>query len=330
MNEFHSECTQYACDAPRTHTQRRNMPTSYVTLVALDKVALVGLAAAVLVWWRRGRAQIDERIRALEEDAKRVKEELQAQLEAVGRPRPPAEPTAAPVVVLPPQPPASVATLVAQPPADADQGTHGTVDGSVYRAMMRLERFDEFEQFAREQRERVKAQSAFKQELEKFKRLSWEEECEVALSRLKQWRRRRHRPSGLSWRKVDAQHAVSGQRVVNDKLAAALATRTEFTQDEWKEFDVHDLRVDSYVKSGDAYFQPQHKRQLLEVVALTEGPARRPSRAARAPSSDESPQDAGVRNRRVFQKGIDKAADRTRRDVQAEHLWAFGAQQLER
>ena len=56
--------------------------------------------------------------------------------------------------------------------------------------------------------------------------------------------------------------------MVNDKLAAALAQKTEFTQEEWDAFGINNLRADHYIKSGGACFQPFYalpsKWQVIE------------------------------------------------------------------
>ena len=48
-----------------------------------------------------------------------------------------------------------------------------------------------------------------------------------------------------------------------EKLAAALAEKTEFTRDEWKLFGIKRLSVDHVVKSGDAYYTSEPEAQPL-------------------------------------------------------------------
>jgi hypothetical protein len=51
--------------------------------------------------------------------------------------------------------------------------------------------------------------------------------------------------------------ASTAEILANPRLADALMEKTEFTQQEWDAFGVHDLRMHHVVKSGDSYFQPQ-------------------------------------------------------------------------
>ena len=62
--------------------------------------------------------------------------------------------------------------------------------------------------------------------------------------------------SGLNWRKFGSDKPKEGVEVKNERLAETLKEKTEFTRQEWEEFRISNLRPDSYIKSGDSYFQP--------------------------------------------------------------------------
>jgi len=61
--------------------------------------------------------------------------------------------------------------------------------------------------------------------------------------------------SGVRWLNIGAT-APKGQELENMKLAEALQSKAEFTREEWQAFKVDNLRLDTYIKSGDRYFQP--------------------------------------------------------------------------
>ena len=63
-------------------------------------------------------------------------------------------------------------------------------------------------------------------------------------------------PSGLKWREAGDGTPRSGQELTNAQLSEALKTRTEFAQAEWDAFNVKGLRMDHFIKSDAAYFQP--------------------------------------------------------------------------
>jgi len=62
------------------------------------------------------------------------------------------------------------------------------------------------------------------------------------------------RKLGFKWRKMSPDE--HGQVLENEKLTEALASKTEFTQQELDEFGIKDIREDHCVKSGDSYFTP--------------------------------------------------------------------------
>ena len=65
---------------------------------------------------------------------------------------------------------------------------------------------------------------------------------------------------------------AEGQEISNPSLANALLSKTEFKQEEWEMFDVHDLRIFNFVKSGDAFFKPgataDTKHVADEIISL--------------------------------------------------------------
>lgn len=61
-------------------------------------------------------------------------------------------------------------------------------------------------------------------------------------------------PSGLKWMRTLTKPA--GREMRNTKLEAALASKTEFTQQEFSAFGISELRYDDYIKSNDSYFKP--------------------------------------------------------------------------
>ena len=61
---------------------------------------------------------------------------------------------------------------------------------------------------------------------------------------------------GLKWKVTGVYEPRRGCLLRNRRLARALTTRTEFTQEEWQAFGISDLRSDHYIKVGDAYFKP--------------------------------------------------------------------------
>jgi hypothetical protein len=55
--------------------------------------------------------------------------------------------------------------------------------------------------------------------------------------------------------------ASTAQLLENTGLADVLMRKTEFTQQEWDAFGVHDLHMHHFVKSGDSYFHPAGEEQ---------------------------------------------------------------------
>ena len=78
-------------------------------------------------------------------------------------------------------------------------------------------------------------------------------------------------PLGLQWRKIcqrrvkKAQRASAefplspsllGKEVTHPRLAKALQSKASFTWSAWLELQVEDVCSESYIKSGESYFQP--------------------------------------------------------------------------
>ena len=84
-------------------------------------------------------------------------------------------------------------------------------------------------------------------------------------------------PDHLTWIRLghsppkDADGEETGEELTNPALSAALATRTRFTEAEWKAFNVTSLSTNHYIKAGDAYFRPADPllKQLADFAMLT-------------------------------------------------------------
>jgi len=55
---------------------------------------------------------------------------------------------------------------------------------------------------------------------------------------------------------ANKKEAAGTQKLANKKLADALVTKTNFTQEEWDELGVRDLRIWHFIKAGGTYFRP--------------------------------------------------------------------------
>ena len=60
---------------------------------------------------------------------------------------------------------------------------------------------------------------------------------------------------GLKWN-AGATKPPGAKELQNDSLAVALLHKTEFTLEEWRDFDILDLRSDHFVESGGCYYTP--------------------------------------------------------------------------
>eukprot|EP00966_Prymnesium_polylepis_P107550 2489604-Prymnesium_polylepis.1 len=53
-----------------------------------------------------------------------------------------------------------------------------------------------------------------------------------------------HVPFGLKWQDVGHTEPSTGQLLINEQLAGALAVNSEFTKEQWAAFGIRDLRTD--------------------------------------------------------------------------------------
>jgi len=81
------------------------------------------------------------------------------------------------------------------------------------------------------------------------------------INQLKEDTAQDHNASGLKWENVGGVKPAEGLELSSSTLADTLQSQTQFTQAEWDEFGVEDLRHDSFIKAGDSYFKPA---QLLQ------------------------------------------------------------------
>jgi hypothetical protein len=49
---------------------------------------------------------------------------------------------------------------------------------------------------------------------------------------------------------------TQGQELISPELSTALMIETEFAQQEWDEFGISSLRMGTYIKAGESYFNP--------------------------------------------------------------------------
>ena len=78
--------------------------------------------------------------------------------------------------------------------------------------------------------------------------------------------------SGLRWLNKGSTQPIDGMFLNSPELSEALMHKTEFTQQEWTEFRIKDLRMTHFVKAGDSYFRPA----LAKAAAGAEHRATRP------------------------------------------------------
>ena len=76
----------------------------------------------------------------------------------------------------------------------------------------------------------------------------WSEDGDIATVRLP--------VSGLKWSDVGTAKPKNGTSVQNKKLAQALKKKTEFTEEEWEDFDIAGLHLDHFIKSDNSYYMP--------------------------------------------------------------------------
>jgi hypothetical protein len=61
---------------------------------------------------------------------------------------------------------------------------------------------------------------------------------------------------GLKWKEAGSEKPSTGTEIKNELLAAALQKKVEFKKEEWEDFKVTDLSIDSYIKAVNRYFKP--------------------------------------------------------------------------
>lgn len=75
--------------------------------------------------------------------------------------------------------------------------------------------------------------------------------------------------SGLKWKLLEIfEEPANFYPLDNEALAHALSLQTEFTQQEWDDFGVKDLRMQHCIKSGDSYFKPAESALASALVQL--------------------------------------------------------------
>ena len=63
--------------------------------------------------------------------------------------------------------------------------------------------------------------------------------------------------TGLKWERTGGKKPTEGRELTDKpKLAEALMSKTQFSQEEWKRFDIKDLRYDHFIQSRGAFFEP--------------------------------------------------------------------------
>lgn len=83
----------------------------------------------------------------------------------------------------------------------------------------------------------------------------------------------RGEPLGSKWRKTGTTAPPpNGTELTNEALATALKSKTKFTHEEWRAFNILDLSLNHYIKSGDDYWEPDEK--LLTTVSSVYGRAK--------------------------------------------------------
>ena len=80
------------------------------------------------------------------------------------------------------------------------------------------------------------------------------------------------KPTGLQWKEVGKKRKMKKPEhlLTNDALAAALQTRTEFTEEEWGAFGVSNLRPDHRVLSDTTYFAPVVLEEIGQLFQIAE------------------------------------------------------------
>ena len=79
-----------------------------------------------------------------------------------------------------------------------------------------------------------------------------------------------HKPSGLSWVEAGLTRPVKGRELNNGSLVAALAEKTELSEEEWRAIGVHGLRHDDFIKVADKFFTPALRHAATAQAVTTE------------------------------------------------------------
>jgi len=81
--------------------------------------------------------------------------------------------------------------------------------------------------------------------------------CWFVLPAYHRWTERQlDKPLGLYWRAIGSVAPNRGEELRDEKLARALAEKTEFTRDEWESFGIARVYLHTFIKSDAAYFKP--------------------------------------------------------------------------
>ena len=95
-----------------------------------------------------------------------------------------------------------------------------------------------------------------------------------------EWDRYMHRPTGLKWEIIGTPKLIrpggqpAGYEITNPELSLALASKTEFTEEEFHSFGVEELDLSDFIKSGEAYFKPVDPREAaLDQAKLAQAQA---------------------------------------------------------
>ena len=74
--------------------------------------------------------------------------------------------------------------------------------------------------------------------------------------------------NGLKWQNIGLFQPSEGRQLTSPKLAAALQTKLEFTEEEWAMFGISHLQMDDFIKSGSSFFKPDQPNLLLVLEKL--------------------------------------------------------------
>lgn len=69
--------------------------------------------------------------------------------------------------------------------------------------------------------------------------------------------------SGLKWNLIGDIRPINGIELINVSLSTKLLEKTEFTKEEWDNFEITTLQVSNYIKSGNNYYSPDIANDIL-------------------------------------------------------------------